>query len=417
MPKITLIGLFMMLFQLGFSQENNFKSLLDSGKVAFKKENAEQAPDFTKALGLLTRAVSQNPTNTEARYFLGYTIDRINSPDGSSMHLIKSQGTIKASEQFERINSLEEIYTGERWLLDPYTKITTIWGSLAQAYLVRDLPDSARWAFFEGKRRGGFLEPVLHFNRQMLNSCAKNAILVVSGDILTIPIWYMQVIENYRTDITVLNADLLHTSWYPKYLKKKWGLQMSLTDEMIDATTYLKWSEKEVHIINPKDSTESFNWLLKPTYGNQYLLKGDIIFLDILKQNLFKRGIYFSGGSDSSINLFLKEYIIDDGIVDKLLLNKNDLLSPLALVSKNLQAYRMDNLNKQDIKKSQDAIYLLNTYRWSFFGNSNFLYSKGKLKEANALILEMEARFKEALLPFYSENLKENIEKLKLLLQ
>ena len=194
-------------------------TIVDSGKYEFKLQAKKDMADYSKAFRILTNQVKLNPKNAEYRYFLGYAIDRINADDGKGMFQLKKEMTIKASEEFEEVNRLEPIYKGELFILDPYAKLTSIWGSLAEAYLNRKLADSAKWAFSEGKKRGGFIDPILDFNRQLLNSCDKNAILVTYGDNITIPIWYLQTIENYRTDITVVDANLINTIWYPKYLK------------------------------------------------------------------------------------------------------------------------------------------------------------------------------------------------------
>jgi len=343
------------------------------------------------------------PENAESRYFLGYTIDRINSSDGEYMTGSNKNLTLNASEQFEKVNKLEEKYTGQLALLDPYSKLSSIWGSLAQAYLVRNLPDSAIWAFKEGKKRGGFIEPVLEYNRQLINSCKPNAILITTGDNITIPTWYLQTIEQVRPDVTVVDANLINSKWYPLYLKQSGKLKIGLTDVELDTINYQQWMAKEIKIKNPADTNIIFNWVLKPTYYDQYILRGDRILLDILKQNLYKRDFYFAAGFDSTSNLFLNDYMIDDGIVSRIILHKNDLTTETTIISKNLSAYNISNLSAKDIKKSSDAIVVLSGFRWTFFNNAHFLYSKGEVKEAKRLIEDMERRFPVDKLPYESE--------------
>ncbi len=54
-----------------------------------------------------------------------------------------------------------------------------------------------------------------------LASCDKNAILVTHGDNDTFPLWYIQEVEEVRTDIRIMNTSLLGTDWYIDQMKYK----------------------------------------------------------------------------------------------------------------------------------------------------------------------------------------------------
>ncbi|HNQ67875.1 MAG TPA: DUF2723 domain-containing protein [Bacteroidales bacterium] len=53
-----------------------------------------------------------------------------------------------------------------------------------------------------------------HFAYNMLNSCDKDAILFVSGDNETFPLWYLQECEHIREDVRIINLSFLNTDWY-----------------------------------------------------------------------------------------------------------------------------------------------------------------------------------------------------------
>lgn len=55
----------------------------------------------------------------------------------------------------------------------------------------------------------------------MLNSCDSNAILITYGDNDTYPLWYLQEIEGIRTDIRIVNYNLLGTDWQNEQIMYK----------------------------------------------------------------------------------------------------------------------------------------------------------------------------------------------------
>jgi hypothetical protein len=309
--KIIITLLLSLLVSIAYAQTDQFKPLLDTAKAEFKKEFDDQ--NYARAVDCLERAVRIKPDHAEARYWLGYAYSRLNSKDAKQMTKMDLGLTLKASEQFEAVNKLSPKYTGELLLLDPYSKIGAEWGSMAMNYWYYGQEDSARWAFNEGRKRGGFGDFILAFNRKVLNACSQNTILTSLGDNSSFSLWYLQIVEHLRKDITIVDMSLLNTTWYPKYLSDKKMISFGLPDKVLDTLEYCAWKETPVTI-------GKFSWTIKPSYGRGYLLRADRIFLSLLKKNNFQREVAFTIGFSEEWRLSLKASDLEQHVfIDKLI--------------------------------------------------------------------------------------------------
>lgn len=381
----------------------------DPGINAFEQAAEQETPDYTEAYRILQEEVQQHPDKASLHYYLGYTIDRMNSEDGKTLYLSDKMKCILSSEQFEKVNQLEPVYKGPFKILDPYSKISSIWGSLAMHYQYLQLPDSAVWAFQEGKRRGGFLEPVLDYCRNMLNSCDSSALLFTYGDNISFSTWYLQQVEQLRKDIAVVDVNLLHASWYPKLLKRGQQVDLSFSLEQLDTLGYLKWSPRIIQINNPRKPGQSMRWLLKPTYMNQFLLLGDRVMLDIIRRNFFKRPVYFNRHSDTSYNLSLSDYLRQEGLVDRVQWKKIDPLKDTLFPVKNPQLWKIRPPMRNDLKHSRDAVMVISGYRWACMDRLIELADRNEYKEAKKWGQFIQDYYPADLLPYSSSEEEEYI--------
>lgn len=296
-----------------FAQTENFSSLIAKGKEAYAKS------EFVIASNYFEKAVLIIPKSAEAHYYLGYCYSKINSFDGKSLTNSSLPQVLKSSLEFELVNKLSPKYKGKLIVQDPYSKLSSEWGSLAISYIYNNKTDSAIWAFKEGKKRGGFSDFILSVNKSVLDLCDKNAILVTSGDNYIFPLWYLQYVENYRLDVSLVDISLLNTYWYPSFLSNNNKVQFDFPNNVLDSVEYCEWSESTVKV-------NEFSWVVKPSYENLYLLRGDRVFLSMLRENKFERTIYFSSGFSETDQVGLKAYLTSNILIDKVSINSEEEL-------------------------------------------------------------------------------------------
>ncbi|GAB3496420.1 DUF2723 domain-containing protein [Spirosoma knui] len=213
------------------------------------------------------------------------------------------------------------------------------------------------------------------FAKNLLNSCAPNAVLFTGGDNDTFPLWYVQEVEGFRRDVRVCNLSLLGTEWYIQQMKRKTyesdALPISLEMENfnkgkndivpfyevpgvkdgIDLKQYIsliKSSSPAVQVpltngdmtsVLPSsvlflpidkgaiDKAKFVPAMLRPlmkdtlqwTIGKKDLYKPDLIMLDIIATNNWQRPIYFSSTLASDNYLNLKNYMQLEGYAYRLM--------------------------------------------------------------------------------------------------
>lgn len=89
--------------------------------------------------------------------------------------------------------------------------------------LLAVLPVALNWRAVDRRREPAATVPNA-FARAILESAPRRAVLFVAGDNDTYPLWYAQVAEHVRRDVTVVTVPLIPAEWYRAELARRYGL-------------------------------------------------------------------------------------------------------------------------------------------------------------------------------------------------
>ena len=190
--------------------------------------------------------------------------------------------------------------------------------------------------------------------RNLLGSCEPDAILFTGGDNDTFPLWYLQEVEGFRTDVRVKVLSYFNADWYINQLTRTYynspPLKLTLSGqgdqygpfnplyirETVD--TAISWSKYMQALLSSssqlqvKTSTggEAYylpsrklrlatsQGMLDVEVKGSYLQKNEIAILDLIQSNDWKRPVYFNFTSLNSLGIQLQPYLRQQGLVYKL---------------------------------------------------------------------------------------------------
>jgi len=162
------------------------------------------------------------------------------------------------------------------------------------------------------------------YGQNILQNVKPNSVVFVAGDNFW-PLFYLQVAENVRPDVTVLSPSLMNTSWYVKQtLLRNPELPLTVTKEELSNLGPCQWQDTTITI--PVQSVSGFSQStpgktpagsvsvrVQPTFFGKYLLPQDWLLVRMLVENQWRRSYYFTYPPP-----WLFQYAHPEGLVSQL---------------------------------------------------------------------------------------------------
>ena len=255
----------------------------------------------------------------------------------------------------------------------------------------------------------------------ILSSCEKNAVLFTGGTNDTYPLWYLQFVEGYPTDVCVVNVPQLN---FPTYVKQLINEPFSFPVDFSSSTSdlfqqsQLEGPHIEEIVINYSDNVQAdtmrFSYSGIKMGDSNVMRAQDKIILSFIRENNFNRPVYFAS-TVAKVNLVgLEEYLYNVGMVRKLL-PVNDGKSILDILEKNLiDVYRFRYFNDPNVEVDTNLASFFDSYRFFFNELIDHYIESGNRARAREVLSFMNNKLPSRR---FSDDQNKKIEKYKKLLE
>ncbi|QHI38885.1 hypothetical protein IMCC3317_42850 [Kordia antarctica] len=297
-----------------------------------------------------------------------------------------------------------------------------------------------------------------NFGKAYLDACPQQAVLITNGDNMTFPIWYLQQVEGYRTDVRVINFDQLNIETHIDNLQRKMydskPLKITLKRDVYisgieklfplqeeikkaanlpvlfnflnDKTTRIQWNGRLRHYIpstsfsipidtltiqktpNPTTLNGSYTPTITWNYPKDFYGLNEIVLMNLLTNNIQNRPICFAINGKRGHTIGLDSYLIQHGMVNILapIQRKNSKLNPKIVDTKMMYPYIMNQLqfegfrDENEFLRYENKSYAQNILRQNYYFLAQALLEEGNVEKSMEVLDNCTSLFPNRTVPY-----------------
>jgi hypothetical protein len=297
-----------------------------------------------------------------------------------------------------------------------------------------------------------------YFGKAYLDACPEQAILITDGDNMTFPLWYLQQVEGYRTDVRVINYDQLNIDTHIENLKKasfdskpiKLNLHKEFYVSGVEKLIPLQEETKDPAVLPilfeflKKDNTRiNWNGRMRPyipsttfsfpvdsaRYKRFFDLKqlkasitpsitwnhpkkfyglNEIVLMNLLMNNANERPICFAINGKKRHMIGLEPYLIQYGMVNMLapIQRTDTTLNPKIVDTRMMFEYIMTQVDFRRMEsdkrflRNENATYIREILRQNYYFLAQALVEEGYTGKAFTVLDECLRLFPDKVVPF-----------------
>ena len=245
-----------------------------------------------------------------------------------------------------------------------------IWIGLGAAYLRKLAPlalliplQMASQTWDDHDRSGRYTCRDFGQNYLMTMQDEGNPVIFTNGDNDTFPLWYNQEVEGVRRDTRDCNLEYLQTDWYidqmkrPAYDSPALPISWQHEDYQEGKLEYLPVNTDSLTITSGKDT------MTISLKGKQYLLKNELMVLEMLSNAIGSRPFYISISMGNSLS-FLRDHLVLEGLAYRISpTTQGQQVDVERLYDNIMHRFRYGGLNNKGIYVDEDVKRMADTHQ------------------------------------------------------